>query len=283
MANEVAADDDLAIFKPGGTLQLSKPDTDAPATVIPPADRTVPTTAEPGLLSTAWNKIVGGVEPRMSADLKYQADAADRVIVAAKEGYEASKPNLFAETGPLSRQASDDAKFLSLPTGRFISTPVIDGLSQALGILGGAGRGALQMVKEIAAPTDPITSQVGRLDPGPGWNWRDWKMSGAGPLSSDLSVMPDAFAGSPRTLGDITAPVTEAPPGTFYNRESGMAPKTLTRLANERAAAAAPDSATAYATGRVGYKNASQSGLEFNSDFVDQNINSVAPASPREI
>jgi hypothetical protein len=62
-----------------------------------------------------------------------------------------------------------------------------------------------------------------------------------------------------------------------------MAPKTLTGLADARAAAAAPDSTTSYATGHVGYQNLDNRGTTFSPDFVSQNIDSLPGATSKEI
>jgi hypothetical protein len=163
---------------------------------------------------------------------------------------------------------------------RSINLPALDIVRNALGLLGGGYRGAQQIVKENLSELDPLLSQVGKLDPtGTGFG----KVSGARPLSSDVVQFPDAYAGSPHAFADITAPVTRPVPGTLYDRSMAMGPELAAAEAKRQAAAAAPTSAVSYATGKIGYKNAEQNGVTFGQDFVDQNIDSVVPASPREI
>jgi hypothetical protein len=246
-------------------VRLTKPSTVAPDDSAPP-DTSAP--VAPPLLGSSWSSITGGPPKQYIPPLKNPPNpvldssagpaAQQRIWDAAKAGFEASRPDILPETGPLSRPELE-----KYPANRAFNLPALDLVRNALGLLGGAYGGAQQVVKENFDELRPATDLVGRLDPtGTGFG----KVSGASPLSNAVVTAPDAFAGSPRTFADITETAPFVPPD----------PRTPVVIGVRNAAAAID-------RGRIGYQNLHQSNLVFDPEFVDGAISGIVPEDPQAL
>ena len=262
MAENNIPDGDAPIqFAPGqfGT-QLTKPSTVAPDTTQ--TDTGAQPASPPALLSTSFSSITGGPPkqyvppPNPVLDGPAGIAAQGRIWDAAKAGFEASRPDILPDTGPLSRPALEQ-----YPANRAINLPALDLVRNAIGLLGGAYGGVQQMVKENLDQLRPVTDLVGRLDPtGVGFG----TVSGTSPLSNAVVSAPDAFAGTPSIFSDIT----ESHPGIPFRQDP---------VIGVRNAAAALD------RGHIGFENLKQSDMTFDPDFVDEGIDKIVPEDAQAI